>query len=525
MRTASQYKLFLTGLSGLLLSFFLGWVLFTEENHAIQKDFRNDVNDKVSALQLELALNIEAVHALKGLYESSTEVTFNEFNKLTRYQLDRHQSIRALEWVPRVPQAERAAFEQSARQHYPDFEIAEPGPQGSMIRAQQRPVYYPVYFLAPLTGNKSVLGLDLFFESQRQQALQSAIDTGRPLATPSLTLVQKSRNKQGFLVVIPIYKGSPSTLKKRREKLKGLVVGVFRTHDILSQALRRTTASGINLTLLDNSTDTPQILVESEIKAEQQQASPFRYEKSFPAVVGRTWSVIATPDNHYIADRRSALPYIATLVGLLLTFLVTLVSSVNIRRTELISLRTRELNEAKNKLEILTRTDPLTGAANRRHLEEYIQSEWNHALRDHSKLSLIMLDIDFFKGFNDHYGHLAGDECLKQVASTLQRSLHRVTDLLARYGGEEFAIVLPMTQNPEVLAERCRQSIEKLKIPNIASSVSNYVTISVGVATVVPNQQINYQIFENYADRALYKAKNEGRNQVVISDETPPAPA
>ncbi len=178
--------------------------------------------------------------------------------------------------------------------------------------------------------------------------------------------------------------------------------------------------------------------------------------------------------------------------------------------------REQQLIELTKKLQCMSSSDGLTGIANRRHFDEYLATEWRRALRKQSGISLIMIDIDFFKLFNDTYGHLRGDECLKKVAQCIRESTRRAGDLAARYGGEEFAIILPEEGEEDAyqLASIIRENVEGLKIPHQQSEVSNYVTVSLGVASMVPQQDTGIQTLIDRADGALYKAKRSGRNRV-----------
>jgi diguanylate cyclase (GGDEF)-like protein len=166
--------------------------------------------------------------------------------------------------------------------------------------------------------------------------------------------------------------------------------------------------------------------------------------------------------------------------------------------------------------------DGLTGVANRRRLDEFVQRELARSLRERTSMSVIMVDIDFFKAYNDVYGHLAGDECLKKVAHALTVAARRPTDLVARYGGEEFAIVLPNTDFPgmALIAEACRKSVESLAIPHSGSLVSGVITISLGLAGITEEQRSIESLFDA-ADSALYKAKNSGRNKAVVFEPQP----
>lgn len=176
----------------------------------------------------------------------------------------------------------------------------------------------------------------------------------------------------------------------------------------------------------------------------------------------------------------------------------------------------QELLRLQGELEKLSYTDGLTGIANRR-MFEVLEREWASACRNQRPLSLILLDIDFFKQFNDCYGHQDGDEALKRVASLLTEAC-RSQDLVARYGGEEFAVILPEADlaAARVVAERCRTLILDENIPHAPSSVSDYLTVSQGLGTIVPNEQDMPQTFIKVVDELLYKAKKQGRNAIGL---------
>jgi diguanylate cyclase (GGDEF)-like protein len=172
-------------------------------------------------------------------------------------------------------------------------------------------------------------------------------------------------------------------------------------------------------------------------------------------------------------------------------------------------------------LEQFSFMDGLTGISNRRHFDQVLEQEWRRCLREKTALSLVMLDIDHFKLFNDTYGHQAGDDCLKEVARVLKESLNRPADSAARYGGEEFAVILPDTNTKGVfkVAEALRVRIEALHIPNKKSPISPWVTISLGVATLHPSSQYSPADLITLSDRALYQAKGQGRSRVTVGED------
>ena len=175
-----------------------------------------------------------------------------------------------------------------------------------------------------------------------------------------------------------------------------------------------------------------------------------------------------------------------------------------------------ELIKMQHKLEALSFEDGLTRTSNRRLFDQRLDAEWENACRRSQPLSMILLDIDHFKQFNDCYGHVRGDECLVTVAAALKQIGCRANDVVARYGGEEFVLLLPETDADTALelARRCQQSIEALAIPHEKSDCSLFVTASVGVGTVIPSAGAMSRDFCEVVDRRLYAAKQNGRNQI-----------
>ena len=183
--------------------------------------------------------------------------------------------------------------------------------------------------------------------------------------------------------------------------------------------------------------------------------------------------------------------------------------------------RERKLRELAVELESQTLVDGLTGIANRRRFDLHLEDEFRRAKRAASPLSLVMIDVDFFKDYNDNYGHQRGDECLARIAAALDDTLHRPRDLVARYGGEEFTVILPDT-GPEgalQVAEAMRAKIEALALEHAGSGVARCVTISLGVSTLTPGHPSKMSTLLHAADRALYQAKRSGRNCVVVQAE------
>jgi len=177
-----------------------------------------------------------------------------------------------------------------------------------------------------------------------------------------------------------------------------------------------------------------------------------------------------------------------------------------------------QLELVEKQLNHLIRIDELTGVYNRRAFEEIFDLEWARTIRSRGCFSVLMIDIDNFKIFNDTYGHLKGDNCLKNIAKIIERTLKRITDKVARLGGEEFVVLLPETdtKGAQLIAEEIRKNIEDLKIVNEEVETYEFVTVSIGISSIIPTKFIDKNEFIDQADKALYTAKKNGRNMVCV---------
>ncbi|WFO50678.1 GGDEF domain-containing protein [Aeromonas veronii] len=185
---------------------------------------------------------------------------------------------------------------------------------------------------------------------------------------------------------------------------------------------------------------------------------------------------------------------------------------------ELAIMREHENLTLLRQLDQLAKQDPLTGVANRRHFNIELERALAHSQQHGAPLSLILIDVDYFKCFNDHYGHQVGDMCLKEVAQALNRAVRTPSDLVARYGGEEFVLLLPNTdrQTASSVAKRLQDGLASLQLEHLASDVASWVTVSQGIATLLPGESAS-QLLER-ADQALYRAKELGRNQFCVAE-------
>jgi diguanylate cyclase (GGDEF)-like protein len=516
VKLSSKAVLLMTLLLGIALSAFIGWFFYTIESKTIVSEFQNDVDAQASSIEREITLNFEALYAIKGLFDSSQDVTEDGFSRSAANILVRHQNIQALEWIPRIENNQRSNYEIQHQLVHPEFEIIERGQDGEMVRALERDEYFPVYFVEPFTGNEAAFGFDLASNPKRLEALISSRESGMLVTTASINLVQDTTSQKGFLAFLPIYHEFPTTTEKRNSQLAGFALAVFKVNDLINSSILHTSMQGINLTLIDESQLPSENIYTFDASQDDEISTSISYRRELKPVGGRNWTVLTSPSNSYILERRSSTPVVIFLLGLVfVSFSVAYIylilrRSANIEDT--VVERTVELNETKKELELITLQDGLTGVANRRYFDSYLNQEWARSIRDNQPLSLIMIDIDHFKPYNDNYDHLAGDNCLKGVAQILKTTIHRPTDLVARYRDDEFAIILPNTDDAHVLAELCRKSVEIAHISHAYSIVANHITVSVGFCTLLPEHGTPSYTLIQMADNALYKAKKSGRN-------------
>ena len=198
---------------------------------------------------------------------------------------------------------------------------------------------------------------------------------------------------------------------------------------------------------------------------------------------------------------------------------ITIRKRIERERDELIAELEERVRERTAELEKLSLTDPLTGIANRRCFDQCLEAEWGRAVRTRQPLSIVLVDIDFFRHFNDTGGHVAADEALKAVAGCLSQVVQRSTDLAARYGGDEFVLILPDTtsEGALVIAGRVQEMIDRLRIKNPGSPISTMMTVTQGVATALPDSKGSSRGLLLEADRAMYRAKKMGRARIAVA--------
>ncbi len=479
-----------------------------------KKDFVHQSQKTIINLKSEMKNNERILLDILSFYKASPKVTRKAFKSYVSPILERNNFIQALQWAPRVSAENRKKVEEQARgDGFVNFQFTELKKPGTLVMAGARPEYYPVYFTEPFIGNESGMGFDLASESRRLKTIKGSKESGELLATNKVHLVETQSQESGLSVFLPYYGG----IAHRDRRLKGFIVGVYRLEAMVNNAIDPYLEKGMNLTIFEGRKISSEDKLFTKSKAND---DLIRYKKEIKAF-GKSWMILFRGDKSF-QDGIKWHPPIASAGGLLLLFLlISIVFEINDFRT-----RHKLLSENNMQLEQLSNLDALTGLANRRCFDENLVKELNRSSRDQTPLSLIFLDVDGFKEFNDTYGHLVGDECLRQIGNVLQKTVERSHDLAARYGGEEFAVILPST-NPKgglVIAERLRELVEDLDLTSPNASILQSVTISLGLVSIKHGEKnITSQALIDQADQALYEAKKQGKNRVVHFEYSSPS--
>ena len=344
--------------------FFLYARAWERERSALE--FEQLADRIAQVLRITLTSHLEVLYAIEGFYASSPEIERQEFHAFVKRALARHHSIQALSWNPRVTDAERAAFEEAARREgYSDFRITEQYAPNQMMRAEPRPEYVPVYYIEPYRGNEPALGFDVASDSVRREALGRARDTGVPIASGSIALVQAGGDRSGIIIYLPIYRSGspPETLAERRRDLQGYAAGVFRIDALIEAALQGLKRAGIEIRLYGDAAAAGERLLHvyragennassPSVSAVQGQASAGQALQSSSSldVAGHRWIFVFSPTPEYLAGHRPWQAWTVLAGGLLFTSLLGAFLLVVTGRSSLIEQlvvqRTAELSAA-----------------------------------------------------------------------------------------------------------------------------------------------------------------------------------
>ncbi len=358
MKKSSNALALTTALSiGIALSITGYWYADLIEHRQISSRFRHLTDLRADALRQQLEVDLEVIRGLQGLYDASVSVERNEFRAFTGPILARHSEIQALEWIPRVHKDQREEYEAMARADgLSDFHFTELNEGRLQAARPDREFYYPVFYVEPLAGNESAVGLDLASNSSRLVSLTAARDSGRLIATGPIKLVQEKAQQLGFLVFAPLYKGTAASIEQRRDSHYGFVLGVFRIGDVFygSGQIFEDFPDGIEFLIEDISDSGNRVeLLRQRYGREDSDLMPESYGLPI-AIAGRQWRITAGYTREFVDRAYENTPSLIFAGGLLLTLLGTgYLRSVLNRQSEVESLvlsRTIELQESENKI-------------------------------------------------------------------------------------------------------------------------------------------------------------------------------
>ncbi len=468
-----------------------------------------------------LSRSTEALHAVASLFMAFDDLRPEAFERFAAGFLQEEPSLLLLEWRPVVPGPERAAFVAQVRaQGRPDFRLWEPDAHDRPIAAKARAEHVPVLYMVSRHPTTDTTGLDLAWSPERMRSKWEARDSGRARVSGFFRVVTGPRgdfSPMGIAITLPVYRAGvvPDTRAARRKALLGYVAGVYDLAALLAPHLDAPKQTKLQVSLADVDGDWVRLIGRGS-----QAAGWYREERLL--VLGREWrlrlgaaskAAIAAPDTAWFL-----VPIAIAIMGaIVLLFLVLLRRNtrqlVHARDDLARALATVKASEAH--LLELSRNDPLTGLFNRRSFLEILDGELCRANRHHFASSLMMLDLDHFKSINDGWGHPVGDRVLMAFAD-LCIDTTRATDAIARLGGEEFGILLPHTPlaTARDVAERLRRRVEALILPMADGERAPKLTVSIGLAGTAQATSVDELL--KTADQALYSAKRQGRNRVVV---------
>jgi len=514
---------------GLSITCLLIALISASRHELTLQNFDNSSHKLTNEISRNISSSMRAIYHLVSYYQGSEHVTYNEFNKYVRGFIRQYPEIHAMEWVPRIPHSQRDEHEKRQSFFIQGYQITEMHKENGMIRAADRDYYYPVSYVYPFKGNENAFGYDLASNPERSVMLKTAALTNEITASSAIRLVQEKGDSKAFLITLPVSKSDKIIRTLDNPYIEGFVLGVFRISPILDKFIDYLDFQHVYIEITETNDKGVKNLIYYHYP-EAKKPGLLNYSTSI-MVADREWDVTIHADP-VLYGAYSYYDYILMLgIGMGFTLLLAayinhirdnhrkaqeisdqLIHEIDMRRKS-----EQKLITSNNKLEVLSREDPVMKIANRRAFNEYLMSEWKRARRTGFPLSLIIADIDDFKLYNDKYGHVVGDHCLRNIAKLFSKVANRSSDLAARYGGEELAVVLPETfeSGATALAENLCKSVAELYIPHEKSNVCSVVTISVGVTTI--SDVANYSIDEiiKTADAALYLAKEQGKNRVV----------
>lgn len=516
---------FLVGLTGLLVTVAISYEVDRTQKKLVITELKANQERWVGLMEFSTEKEITLAKTLVSVFEDSPEIDQQLFTQLSANAIKLYPDLQAVFWIPAVNAQQRPQLEAAMRAQNPNFFFKNyAGPMG-FVPAAPKEKYYPIYFLNGGENSGAYSGWDLGSFGELGDMLGSLKVVENQVAmrlVPSmhdLLNPGSDRPRLHMLLATPL----ESVVKLPNDSLQideGYLVFLVNFSLLYNYFSDYPGAEKLNIAVTMGTGAAKRVVFEVHPNAGTLEHS-YATRSSFSNRATDSWEVTLIPTDEYFKSKGRSVKNWVRVTGLVITLALIVYLLAIQRRTALIQqmveVKTDELQRANHELDRLSRTDYLTGVANRRFFEESLDREWSRAARGKYAISLLMIDVDYFKAYNDCYGHIEGDYCLQQVARALSVSVKRPADMVARFGGEEFVVLLPETEEGALaLAEECRKKVEELQIAHQDSEVSQYVTVSIGVCSLIPIGGQPARALVKAADDALYRAKNEGRNRVRL---------
>lgn len=517
---ANQAKLLIfVGTVGLVVAMSAYALALDVENSNLRSKVRVHATNISAQLEVALEQKFEVLYGLQALFNASVYVDAEEFALASNGYLKRDPTLQGLEWVPKVEHDQVEDYVEKALYRVPDFSIKESDGEGGYTAAAVSDSYYPIYYLEPRTIYRDARGLNLASYGPTWTALKMARDTGELAVSDVLSESSGAKPFALIFAVLPVYKAFPLTLQERRDSLQGFVVALVQSADVLNDVVANYAAEEMVISVeAPSETGARHLVYNSLDSSTPYEETVFSQNLTIP-LQNEQWILTVTPTAAGEGLLRSNTPIWVFVLVLIFTAIGSVTIGVLIRQRELVSdavvERTNQLKIANERLEMLSNTDFLTGLSNRRRFETLANDAWRRARESGHRLGVLMVDVDHFKFYNDHFGHLTGDTCLKRVANVLRGEIGEKTDLLARYGGEEFIAILEGDAATTNNAARLLLAIREQHIDHAPLASKDVITVSIGAAWLDGPTSKSLDQFINAADDALYRAKEQGRDQLV----------
>ncbi|MFZ5755375.1 MAG: CHASE domain-containing protein [Pseudomonadota bacterium] len=499
----------LIAIAGIAVAVAAAWLARDYAVRMADDGFRREVAARSAALDAAVARHEQMVRSLSAFVATRDSMSAADFRAFVTGMSPGGQGAQAMQWMPRIPAAARAAFEKTAQREFPRYRITEQLGQWELGEAAVRDTYAPVRYIEPPAGNEPAVGFDLLSDPLYADALLRADRSGGVVATERLVLLQEEGVHYGVMLVSAVKNADGVTL--------GYVAGVFRVSDLLQAAIASLPSVGLHISVTDASgpgseralhvfSDRLNDVSDLMVVPMEQKLSPAASQlfASYDLkVTDRTWRVYFEPGPGYFAPLPPIPDWAAAILVLLITGLITALLLVMQKRSQLL---------ARASL-----SDGLTGLANRAFCDRMLLAEWERAVRFGKPVSVVLIDIDRFADYNARLGPLAGDDALRRVAVVLSTVPARSSDMVCRYAGDRFAVILPETGNEGAsqLAHRAVAAVKGMSLTHPGRQPEPVLTVSAVAATAQPQRGDSLPAFMSSAVDVLDSGERAAGNVVL----------